>query len=54
MKPLETINTNNKHNPLPKTIEQKLEEAIQDFETDNLYTEEEIWNMMSEKYGFKL
>lgn len=35
---------------LPQTIEQKLDEAIQDYEAGNIYTEEELWKLMSTAY----
>lgn len=46
MNPLESICANNNYNSLPQTIEQKLEEGIEDYDAGHLYIEEEIWSMM--------
>lgn len=46
---------NNKSEDLIElTIEQKLEEAIQDFEEKRIYTEKEVWKLLSDKYKFDL
>ena len=55
MKPLENVHTNDqKLNIQPQTIEQKLDEAIRDFEEGRTYSEEEVWQDLSKKYGFDL
>lgn len=55
MKPLENNSVNDqKLNIQPQTIEQKLDEAIHDFEAGRTYSEEEVWRNLSEKYGFNL
>ena len=55
VKPLENINSlDNKTVIRPKIIEEKLEEAEKDYEEGRTYSEEEVWNMFSKKYGFKL
>lgn len=39
---------------LPKTIEDKLNEAEKDYEEGRTHTEDEIWEILSKKYGFEL
>lgn len=50
MKPIDSDNNIS----LPKTIEDKLNEAEKDYEEGRTHTEDEIWEMLSKKYGFEL
>ena len=50
MKPIDSDNNVS----LPKTIEDKLNEAEKDYEEGRTHTEDEIWEMLSKKYGFEL
>lgn len=55
MKPVKNINSVDKNNViLPQTIEDKLKEAEKDYEEGRTHTEEEVWGMLSKKYGFEL
>lgn len=55
MKPLENIPVNaNSISINSQTIEQKLDEAIKDFEDGRILKEEVIWKSLREKYGFDL
>lgn len=50
MKPIDSDNNVS----LPKTIEYKLNEAEKDYEEGRTHTEDEIWEILSKKYGFEL
>ena len=50
MKPIDSDNNVS----LPKTIEDKLNEAEKDYEEGITHTEDEIWEILSKKYGFEL
>lgn len=52
MKQLE--NVDNKTIVHHQSIEQKLEEAEKDYEEGRVHFEDEVWTMLSEKYGFDL
>ena len=55
MKPIKDTDSVKKNNViLPKTIEDKLNEAEKDYEEGRTHTEEETWRMFSKKYGFEL
>lgn len=55
MKPSENILVNDESISInSQTIEQKLDEAIKDFEDGRILKEEEIWKSLREKYGFDL
>ena len=54
MKPIKDIDSDNNNVSLPKTIDDKLNEAEKDYEEGRTHTEEEIWRMFSKKYGFEL
>ena len=40
--------------PLKQSIEEKLEEAEKDYEEGRVHSEDEVWTMLSKKYGFEL
>lgn len=48
------LENNKSEGSIELTIEQKLDEAIQDFESKRIFTEEEVWRFISEKYKFDL
>ena len=54
MKPIKDIDSDNNNVSLPKTIEDKLNEAEKDYEKGRTHTEDEIWERLSKKYGFEL
>ena len=53
MKPIKAIDSDNNNVSLPKTIENKLNEAEKDYEEGRTHTEDEIWEIFSKKYGFE-
>lgn len=52
MKPLK--NEDSKTIIRPQSIEEKLEEAEKDYEEGRIHSEDEVWTMLSKKYGFDL
>lgn len=54
MKPLENLNFNDKGVIKPQSVEQKLEEAIKDFELGKTYSAKEVRESLSKKYGIDL
>lgn len=49
MKPLENLNFNKKEVIRPQSVEQKLEEAIKDFESSKTYSAKEVREFLSKK-----
>lgn len=54
MKPLENLNFNKKEVIRPQGVEQKLEEAIKNFESGKTYSAKEVRESLSKKYGIDL
>lgn len=55
MEPLKNLkNVDNKTIIRPQSIEEKLEEAEKDYEEGRVHSEDEVWTMLSKKYGFDL
>ena len=54
MKLLENLNFNKKEVIRPQSVEQKLEEAIKDFELGKTYSAKEVRESLSKKYGIDL
>lgn len=53
MKTLEKLN-NNKEVIKPQSMEQKIGEAIKDFESGKTYSAKEVKKSLSKKYGIEL
>ena len=54
MKPFENLNFDKKEVIRPQSVEQKLEEAIKDFESGKTYSAKEVRDSLSKKYGIEL
>ena len=54
IKPIKDIDSDNNNVSLPKTIKDKLNEAEKDYVEGRTHTEDEIWEILSKKYGFEL
>lgn len=55
MEPIKNLkNVDNKTIIRPQSIEEKLEEAEKDYEEGRVHSEDEVWAMLSKKYGFDL
>ena len=54
MKPQENPNFNKKEVIIPQDVDQKIEEAVKDFESGKTHSAKEVRESLSKKYGIDL